>query len=474
MSDDDDGDEEKRSDGASSQYKNRKNFINLYYHEEEFGIKAEWHFFATSHGKGSCDGIGGTIKRQAARASLQRPIHNQITTPFELFQWAAANLTTITFCYVSKEDYAREAKELVPRFERPRTVQGTLPTHACIPVSKSKLVTKTYSSVERDVKVLCKKIATFEEEIAVDFNSSAAVVSEPPLVGAVEGETSSEDRLQILTGMHLTSERICYAFSYSIHRSELGWGEHVTDTAGKARRALNFVMRVLRKDSDKSEEIAYKSLVRPVMEYGAACWDPYRLEHIKTLENIQKWALKFCRNNSPLKWDTLTDRRTRIRLCAMFKTYRDTRKDMDNESDDSQFSENEILSVLCSAFKTGETSVNINKGVLPDNSNAKENRPSQNGLLQIRDYPSSVTDVDDPEEFVSATYSTSLHSSEKGKEKNLQAFHANFPEKKKKFKATKGQSPYDTNYYEFVSVAQFRPVSSMYTKLETQLNALKA
>ncbi|KAJ4437476.1 hypothetical protein ANN_17620 [Periplaneta americana] len=42
----------------------------------------------------------------------------------------------------------------------------------------------------------------------------------------------------------------------------------------------------------------------------------------------------------------------------------DTRKEMDNESDD---------------------------GVLPDNSNAKENRPSENGLLQIRDFPSSVT-----------------------------------------------------------------------------------
>ncbi|KAJ4451749.1 hypothetical protein ANN_03220, partial [Periplaneta americana] len=104
--------------------------------------------------------------------------------------------------------------------------------------------------------------------------------------------------------------------------SDLGWGEHVTDTAGKAWRALHFVMRVVRKGSDKSKEIAYKSLVRPAMEYGAACWDPYRLEHIKTLEKIKKRALKCCRKNSPLKWDTLTDRRTRIRLCALFKTYR--------------------------------------------------------------------------------------------------------------------------------------------------------
>ena len=103
--------------------------------------------------------------------------------------------------------------------------------------------------------------------------------------------------------------------------SDLGWGEHVTNTAGKAWRALHFVMRVLRKGSGKSKEIAYKSLVRPVMEYGSACWDPYRLDHIKTLEKIQKRALKRC-NNSTVKWDTLTDRRTRILLCAMFKTYR--------------------------------------------------------------------------------------------------------------------------------------------------------
>ena len=59
------------SDGAASQYKNRKNFINLCFHEADFGISAEWHFSATSHGKGACDGVGGTVKRLAARASLQ-------------------------------------------------------------------------------------------------------------------------------------------------------------------------------------------------------------------------------------------------------------------------------------------------------------------------------------------------------------------------------------------------------------------
>ena len=51
------------SDGAASQYKNRKNFLNLCCHRDDFGISAEWHFSATSHGKGACDGLGGTVKR---------------------------------------------------------------------------------------------------------------------------------------------------------------------------------------------------------------------------------------------------------------------------------------------------------------------------------------------------------------------------------------------------------------------------
>ena len=66
------------SDGCAAQYKNRKNFVNLCHHEEDFRISAEWHFFATSHGKGACDGVGGTVKRLAARKSLRRPYSDQI------------------------------------------------------------------------------------------------------------------------------------------------------------------------------------------------------------------------------------------------------------------------------------------------------------------------------------------------------------------------------------------------------------
>lgn len=100
------------SDGAASQYKNRKNFLNLCLHEADFGVPAEWHFSATSHGKSACDGVGGTVKRLAARASLQKPYDSQIITPLQLFEWAAHNIQGIIFTYCTSAEYEMEKQYL--------------------------------------------------------------------------------------------------------------------------------------------------------------------------------------------------------------------------------------------------------------------------------------------------------------------------------------------------------------------------
>ena len=76
------------SERAGSQYKNKFNFINLLKHREDFGISAQWNLFATSHGKGAYDGIGGAVKRQAYRSSLRKVDKNHITNPRSLFEWA--------------------------------------------------------------------------------------------------------------------------------------------------------------------------------------------------------------------------------------------------------------------------------------------------------------------------------------------------------------------------------------------------
>ena len=143
------------SDGCAGQYKNCKNFVNLCMHEEDFGVPCEWHFFATNHGKGPSDGIGGTIKREATKASLQRPYSDQIISPHQLFQFVAANLKGINAEFIDSEERNAEEHLLLNRFATAKTIAGTQKLHCFIPISRSSLCVKEYSgsSTFRDVSI---------------------------------------------------------------------------------------------------------------------------------------------------------------------------------------------------------------------------------------------------------------------------------------------------------------------------------
>lgn len=155
------------SDGAASQYKNRKNFANLCNHLEDFGIEAQWDFFATSHGKGACDGVGGTVKRLAARASLQRPYDAQIMTPRQLYQWAKENIKTINFGFTTQQEHDREEELLKARFAGSRTIVGTQRLHSFVPSSQTKVLTRVYSfSQDMREEIVVEKVRsslTFKE-----------------------------------------------------------------------------------------------------------------------------------------------------------------------------------------------------------------------------------------------------------------------------------------------------------------------
>ncbi|XP_046591732.1 uncharacterized protein LOC124293708 [Neodiprion lecontei] len=134
------------TDGASAQYKNKSNFINLTHHFDDFNVEAEWHFFATSHGKSPCDGIGGTVKRFAARASLQRPNENHILTPRQLFEWSVSALKNITFDFCSNTAHEEDEKLLKPRLNQTITVEGTRRFHSFLPLSIKTVECRVYSS----------------------------------------------------------------------------------------------------------------------------------------------------------------------------------------------------------------------------------------------------------------------------------------------------------------------------------------
>ena len=158
------------SDGCAAQYKNRKNFINLCHHEQDFGMSAEWHFFATSHGKGACDGVGGTVKRLAARASLQRPYRDQISTPRQLYEFGCAEIQTVNFHFATLEDHERETGLLSKRFESTRTIPGTHQLHCFRPTSFEKLECREFSlSTEKRVERVTINRSDTTNPVKLDF-----------------------------------------------------------------------------------------------------------------------------------------------------------------------------------------------------------------------------------------------------------------------------------------------------------------
>lgn len=145
------------SDGCAGQYKNRYNFTNLCYHEEDFGLACEWNFFATSHGKNACDGIGGTVKRATARASLQRTTERQILTPEDMFQFCEEKLSEkIKYFFVTEPELKDAEQRLEHRFKECMTIPGTQKFHRFVPLNKEELMVYPISSGVGEKKKIMK------------------------------------------------------------------------------------------------------------------------------------------------------------------------------------------------------------------------------------------------------------------------------------------------------------------------------
>ena len=133
------------SDGCAGQY---KNFLNLCYHSSDFGLRAIWSF-ATSHGKSPCDGLGGTVKRLLLRASLQRPVNDQILSFDKVMTFCTTSIKGITFFEISKDDMASVRERQKELYQLGNTVEGMRSPHHFEPQSCSAKHAKHLSAENR-------------------------------------------------------------------------------------------------------------------------------------------------------------------------------------------------------------------------------------------------------------------------------------------------------------------------------------
>ena len=102
------------------------------------------------------------------------------------------------------------------------------------------------------------------------------------------------EKCQILT---ITRSRSPMIYDYTLHgeslchvssakwlgltlSKDLSWNQHISHTASKGTRSLNFLKRNFRINLPQLKSKAYKAIVTPVVEYAIRVWDPYtKKEH---------------------------------------------------------------------------------------------------------------------------------------------------------------------------------------------------
>ena len=109
--------------------------------------------------------------------------------------------------------------------------------------------------------------------------------------------------------------------------SKLRWHKHLSNIAAKGNSTLGFIRRNVTTTSEEVKSLAYKQLVRPVLEYASSAWDSLTQTQETSLEAVQRRAARLVcgirrtdRKTSVsglvqrLGWEKLDERRKSRRL----------------------------------------------------------------------------------------------------------------------------------------------------------------
>jgi Reverse transcriptase (RNA-dependent DNA polymerase)/Endonuclease-reverse transcriptase len=133
-----------------------------------------------------------------------------------------------------------------------------------------------------------------------------------------------------------------YKYLGVILDDKLDWNQHIAKVVKKSKQTLNFVLRNLKGTNQEVKVMAYKTLVRPNLEYADKVWDPHTQIQKKELEKIQNIMARRVTGNTrrlnidengiktfnnihvtqlkkDIQLELLEDRRKKSRLTAMYR-----------------------------------------------------------------------------------------------------------------------------------------------------------
>ena len=129
---------------------------------------------------------------------------------------------------------------------------------------------------------------------------------------------------------HVLETVNCARYLVWISRGTTPWTDQVNRVSSSANKTLGFIKRNIRTKNQTVRSVAYKTLVRPILEYSSAVWSPSAKQDIDRLERVQRRAARWVLNDynhtssvtsmlDSLGWRSLQDRRSDARLCLFYK-----------------------------------------------------------------------------------------------------------------------------------------------------------
>lgn len=147
--------------------------------------------------------------------------------------------------------------------------------------------------------------------------------------------------------LRITKKRSIVKYDYKLHGRTLesvsdakylgltisddtSWNKHIDKTTAKGNQRLGFLKRNLKINSKDIKAQAYKSLVRPTLEYSSSVWDPHTSRSSDALEMVQRRSARWVMNDyfqtssvskmlQTLHWRPLAQRRADARLIILYK-----------------------------------------------------------------------------------------------------------------------------------------------------------
>ena len=151
--------------------------------------------------------------------------------------------------------------------------------------------------------------------------------------------------------IHITKRKTVIPTKYTLHNTilesvtsakylgitisnDLTWNTHINNITKKANQTLGFLRRNIKVHSEKLKATAYKTLVRPQLEYSSTVWSPHTATLIEQLEAIQRRAARWTKRDysrtssvtdmmTTLNWRRLDQRRIDQRLTMLHNILHD-------------------------------------------------------------------------------------------------------------------------------------------------------